>query len=85
MGRLFSFLQPTVRGENAVVHHHAAYTFHSCGNSHEPPRATCGWIAHHVELLKKDGIEEETDVFALYSSSICVAKGIKKTSGPIGQ
>ena len=30
----------------------------------------------YVELLKKDGMEEEADVFALYSSSLREATGI---------
>ena len=35
----------------------------------------------YVELLKKDGVEEEAYIFALYSSSLQVAMGIKPTSG----
>ena len=38
----------------------------------------------YVELLKKDGMEEESDEFCLYSSfSLRVATCIKLTSGTI--
>ena len=39
----------------------------------------------YVELLKIDGMEEEADVFALHSSSLQVAMGIKTATGSIGQ
>ena len=39
----------------------------------------------YVCRAAKDGMEEETDVFALYSSSLRVAMGIKSTSGTVGQ
>ena len=37
----------------------------------------------YTELLKRDGMEEEADIFALYLPSLRVAMGIKQTSGII--
>ena len=39
----------------------------------------------NAELLKKGGMEEDANVFALYSPSLQIATSVKPASGTIGQ